>query len=71
MAIMRWSGSMADILDVQRWIGKDEKEAIIVLSGEYWLVQMETKKGKMIGRSLEEAKEILKELGKHDVFFDL
>lgn len=62
---------MSNIADVKRWISKDEKEAIVVLSGEYWLVHIETKSSKMIGRSIEEAREILKELDKHNEFIDL
>ncbi len=62
---------MTTIVDVERWISKDEKEAIVVLSGEYWLVHLETKQGKMIGRSIEEAREMLKELDKHNEFIDL
>lgn len=62
---------MTNIVDVERWISKDEKEAIVVLAGEYWLVYLETKQGKLIGRSIEEAKEMLKELGKHNEFIDL
>jgi hypothetical protein len=62
---------MSNVADVKRWISKDEKEAIVVLSGEYWLVHIETKSSKMIGRSIEEAREILKELDKHNDFIDL
>lgn len=62
---------MSSVTDVKRWISKDGKEAIIVLSGEYWLVHIETKNSKMIGRSVEEAREILKELDKHNDFIDL
>ncbi|MBP2636437.1 MAG: hypothetical protein H6Q72_2344 [Firmicutes bacterium] len=62
---------MSSIADVKRWISKDEKEAIVVLSGEFWLVHIETKSSKMIGRSIEEAREILKELDKHNDFIDL
>lgn len=62
---------MSNIADVKRWISKDEKEAIVVLSGEFWLVHIETKSSKMIGRSIEEAREILKELDKYNDFVDL
>lgn len=62
---------MSNIADVKRWISKDEKEAIVVLSGEFWLVHIETKSSKMIGRSIEEAREILKELDKHNDFDSL
>lgn len=55
---------------VKTWLSKDKKEAILILSGEYWLVQMGTKQGKMIGSSVEEAREILKELEKSDEFPD-
>jgi len=62
---------MSNVAEVKRWISKDEKEAIIILSGEYWLVHIETKSSKMIGRSIEEAREILKELDKYNDFIDL
>lgn len=62
---------MIDTFDVTKWISEDGKEAIIVVSEEYWLVQLEDKSGRVIGRTLEEARLMLSELGIQNRFANL
>lgn len=59
---------MANTETLQKWFSSDMKEAILVLSGDYWLVYVETKESKLLGKSAEEAREILKELDKIENF---
>lgn len=60
--------SMASAEALQKWLSNDLKEAVIVLSGDYWLIHMQTRESKLLGKSSEEAKKSLEALNKSSEF---
>jgi hypothetical protein len=54
----------------QFWCGNDLKEHIIMSSGEYILTDAKIRKVANLGRTIEEAKLKIKELGKNNNFLD-
>ena len=52
----------------QYWFGKDIKEQITVSNGDFFLTETATRKATHIGRTIEEARLKLKELGKANNF---
>ena len=52
----------------QYWFGKDNKEQITVSKGDFFLTETATGKATHIGRTIEEARLKLKQLGKENNF---
>lgn len=53
------------------WVSSDMSEQVADFNGEYVLITISDMKKTSLGRTLEEAKEKLKELGRHEVVAQL